>query len=94
MIVGVCRVELYLPGNGSLKEKRSQLKPLIARLRKEFNLAAAEVDLNDTWQSSVIGLVTVSNDVGRVQSLLEKTIQWIEINRPDIQVVDWEIEVI
>jgi uncharacterized protein YlxP (DUF503 family) len=94
MIVGVCRVELYLPGNGSLKEKRRQLKPLISRLRKEFNLSVAEVDLNDTWQSSVIGLVTVSNDVGRVQSLLEKTVQWIEFNRPDLQVVDWEIEVL
>ena len=77
-----------------MKEKRRQLKPLISRLRKEFNLSVAEVDLNDAWQSAAIGLVTVANDAGRVQSLLEKTIQWIELNRPDVQVVDWEIEVL
>jgi uncharacterized protein YlxP (DUF503 family) len=41
MVIGICNVELHLPGNGSLKGKRSILKPLLARLRREFNLAAA-----------------------------------------------------
>ncbi len=94
MVVGICRVELYLPGNGSLKGKRSCLKPLLVRLRREFNLAAAEVDLLDVWQSAVIGLVTVANDDGRVQTVLEQAVRWIETNRPDLQVVDWEVEVL
>lgn len=94
MVIGICRVELHLPGNGSLKEKRGQLKPLLNRLRREFNLATAEVDLHDVWQSSVIGLVTVSNDAARVQSVLGGAVRWIETNRPDLQVVDWEIEVL
>jgi len=94
MVVGTCQVELYLPGNGSLKGKRSRLKPLLSGLRREFNLAAAEVDLNDVWRSAIIGLVTVSNDAGRVHGLLEKATRWIEDHHPDIQVVDWEIEVL
>jgi uncharacterized protein YlxP (DUF503 family) len=94
MIVGICRVELHLPGACSLKDKRRRLKPLLSRLRREFNLATAEVDLNDTWQSAVIGLVTISNDAGRVHSLLEQTVHWIQDNHPDAQLVDWMIEII
>ncbi len=94
MVIGICRVELHLPGNHSLKEKRSRLKPLLAHLRKDFNLATAEVDLNDAWQSAVIGLVTVSNEAGRVHTVLERAARCIEANHPDIQVVDWEIELL
>ncbi len=94
MVVGLCRVELHLPGNDSLKGKRSSLKPLLNRLRQEFNVSAAEVDLNDTWQSAVIGLAAVANEPGRVHNVLEMAVRWIETNRPDLQVVDWEIEVL
>ena len=94
MIIGTCTVELYLPGNGSLKEKRSALKPLLLRLRKEFNLATAEIDHHDMWQSAAVALVTVGNDIGRVQQVLEQAVRWIDLNRPDLEVVDWHIEVI
>jgi uncharacterized protein YlxP (DUF503 family) len=94
MVVGICRVELYLPGNGSLKEKRSRLKPLLTHLRREFNLAAAEIDLNDVWRSAAIGMATISNDAGQAHSVLEKAVHWVEHRHPGIQVVDWEIEVL
>jgi uncharacterized protein YlxP (DUF503 family) len=94
MIIGTCVVELYLPGNGSLKGKRSILKPLLLRLRKEFNLAAAEVDYHDVWQSAQIALVSVSTDAGHVQKMLERAVQWIESHRPDLTVVDWRIELL
>jgi len=93
MIIGACIVDLHLPGNGSLKGKRSILKPLLSRLRKEFNLAAAEVDYHDVWQSAQIALVSVSTDAGHVQGLLERAVRWIEKQRPDLSVVDWRIEV-
>lgn len=94
MIIGTCVVDLYLPGNGSLKGKRSVLKPLLLRLRKEFNLATAEVDYHDVWQSAQIALVSVSTDAGHVQQMLERAVQWIESHRPDLTVVDWHIEVL
>ena len=93
MIIGACIGDLHLPGNGSLKGKRSILKPLLSRLRKEFNLAAAEVDYHDVWQSAQIALVSVSTDAGHVQGLLERAVRWIEKQRPDLSVVDWRIEV-
>ena len=94
MVIGACSVELHLPGNGSLKDKRRVLKPVLARLRREYNLAAAEVDRNDMWQSAVIAIVTVANEPGRVTAVLERAVRWIEAHRPDIQVVDWQIEIL
>ena len=94
MVIGCCIVDLHLPGNGSLKGKRSMLKPVIAQLRRHFNVAVAEVAFNDMWQSAQVALVTVSNDAGRVHGGLEKMVHWIESHYPDVQVVDWQIEVL
>ena len=43
-------IHLHLPTCGSLKEKRGRIKPLIARLHREFNVSVAEMDLQDKWQ--------------------------------------------
>ena len=94
MIIGACSIELHLPGNGSLKGKRSILKPLLIRLRREFNLAAAEVAYHDVWQSAEVALVTVANDPGRVHAVLERAVRWIETHHPEVQVVDWQIEIL
>jgi len=94
MIIGACSVELHLPGNGSLKGKRSILKPILTRLRREFNLASAEVGSNDLWQSAQVAFVTVANDAGRAHAVLEQAVRWIETHHPEVQVVDWEIEIL
>jgi hypothetical protein len=94
MVIGACTLELHLPGNASLKGKRGILKPMLAGLRREFNVSAAEVDANDAWQTAVIGLATVANDAAYVQSVLEKAAHWLEANYPNAQLVDWQIEVI
>ena len=94
MVIGSCTIELYLAGNGSLKGKRHTLKPLLTRLRREFNLAAAEVGLNDVWQSAQIAIVAVANDAGHVHAVLERAARWIEPHYPNVQVVDWQIEIL
>ena len=94
MVIGICSIELHLPGNNSLKGKRSILKPLLVRLRREFNLAAAEISSNDVWRVAEIAFVTVANDPGRVHALLERAVRWIETQHPQVQVVDWEIEML
>jgi len=94
MVIGACTVELHLPGSGSLKGKRGILKPLLARLRREFNLSTAEVGHNDAWQSADLALVTVANDTGHVHAMLEHAVRWVETQHPEVQVVDWEIEIL
>ena len=92
MIVAACVVRLYLPQSDSLKAKRSVLKSLLTRLRHEFNIATAETGLHDVWQTAEISLVTVSTDAGYAQGLLARALQWIEANRPDVDVFDSQIE--
>lgn len=94
MIVGTCLIELHLDGNESLKGKRGMLKPLLARLHKEFNISAAEVDHLDSWQTTAIALACVANNAAHVEQVLNNAVHWIEHNRPDLQVVDWQIEII
>lgn len=92
MIIGACRLHLYLPGCTSLKAKRSRIKPLLARLPREFNVAVAEVGLQDVWQSAEIAVVLVANDTARVQSQLEQVTHWVETHWPDLTVVTSQLE--
>jgi uncharacterized protein YlxP (DUF503 family) len=92
MIVGVCTLELDLPGLGSLKQKRSCLKSLIAQVHRKFHVSLAEVDLHDVWQSSTLGAAVVSTTAPHAERVLESVVRWIEDNRPDVTVVDYHVE--
>lgn len=94
MVVGVCTVQLELAGNGSLKGKRSIVKPILARVRDRFNVSAAEVDDLDAWQRANLAFVCVSNDRDYAHGLLMKVIEYIEHNRFDVNIVDYQIELI
>ena len=94
MVVGMCSIELSMPGNRSLKDKRSILKSLMARLRQKYNVSVAEVDSNEAWQRAVLGVACVSNDAGYAQGLLLAVVSAIEADRLDAQVVDYHIELL
>lgn len=84
MPVGLLILHLRLPGCSSLKEKRSRLKPLLARLHREFNISVVEYDYNDSWQQAVIACALVSNDNGQTQRSLQRVVKWIENSWPDV----------
>ena len=46
------------------------LKPLLARLRKDHNVAVAEVDDQDIWRSVVLAVVAVSAGRDPVENIL------------------------
>lgn len=93
MIVGMLLVELHLPGNHSLKGKRQVVKSLIARLHNRYNVAAAEVENNDVWQTATIGVTCVSNNAVHAREILESCVSFIEADRLDLEVRDHAIEV-
>lgn len=92
MFVATCVITLELHGVRSLKEKRSIIRSIIVRLRREFNLSVAEVDGHDAWGTAVIGLAAVGNDKAHLHSLLEKSVAWVENNRPDAPIAAYGIE--
>lgn len=92
MVVAACTIELHLPGSGSLKSKRRVVKSLIARLRNEFNVSAAEVGAQDVWQSAIIGVVCVSSSQNYAHGLLTRLVEWVEDTRLDCDLIDYQIE--
>jgi len=78
MHVGICQVQLFLPGNHSLKGKRRVLKSLLQRLKNTFNLSVAETGFQDNWQQAVVSFSVVSSDHALVNRSLDKVLDFIE----------------
>jgi len=93
MHVGALTLWLSLGGNRSLKEKRRILSSLKDRLRRQFNVAVAEVDEQDSLESAVLGIVAVSADKRHVNSQLSSVSDWVERTRlaelDDMQLELW-----
>lgn len=94
MSVGLLTLHILIPGCTSLKEKRSRLKPLLARLHREFNVSVAELDLQDSWQEAVIGCALVSNANGHTQRSLQQVARWVESSWPDVTLLDERLETV
>src|SRR6266508_2608566 len=94
LTVGVCRVQLRLPENHSLKGKRQVLKSLIARLHNRFNVSAAEVDDHDSWQIASIAVSCVSNNERHADQVMATVISFIRSERLDAEIIDYETELI
>ena len=92
-MIATLTIHLHLPACASLKEKRGRIKPLLARLHREFNVSVAEMGLQDKWQETVIVCAMVGNERGYVESALQNVAKWVEGNWTDGDVWDTKIEV-
>ena len=93
MVVGISTIFLRIPGNTSLKGKRKVVKSVIARLQNTFNASVAETGANDSHQRAEIGLAFVGNDRRRVNSKLDKALNFIE-SMQVVEIIDSEMEII
>ena len=71
MPVGLLTLEIHLPDARSLKDKRQVLRSLKDRLRARFNVAVAELDHQETWQRSQVGVVSLSSDPAHLEQSLQ-----------------------
>lgn len=94
MQVGVCRIKFRLPENLSLKGKRQVVKSITARVGDRFNVGVAEVDDQDLWQLATIGIACISNDSRLANEVLSKVVDFITNSHFDIEMLDYEIEII
>jgi uncharacterized protein YlxP (DUF503 family) len=77
VVIGSLVLTLHLPQSRSLKAKRQVVSSLIHRVRRQFNVAAAEVESLDSWQLAVIGITCVSNDRRHADEMLNKVANWV-----------------
>jgi len=93
MVIGVCRIVLLIDDAFSLKEKRHIVKSITERLKSRFNASVAEVDLNEVWKNSVIGIACVSNETAHADSMMSSMIKFVE-NDGRAEVIDYSTEII
>ncbi len=93
-MIATLTIHLYIPTCASLKEKRGRIKPLIARLHREFNVSVAEIGFQDRWQESVIVCAMVGNEHGFLESALQKVARWVEGHWTDGDVIEQRIEIV
>jgi uncharacterized protein YlxP (DUF503 family) len=91
MKIGLCVIDLYLPGTNSLKGKRQILKSIKDRIRNKFNVSIAEIEDNEKWRKTKIGVVTINNDSSQIDSILQSVIKFIDGFYP-AQIVNYQIE--
>ena len=94
MTVGLCTIKLSLPAARSLKDKRSILKSVLATIRREFNVSAAEVGENDLWHSAMLAVACVSRDSAYAHGLLTAVVKALDEGHWDLEILDYQIEML
>jgi uncharacterized protein YlxP (DUF503 family) len=80
MVIGCAEVKIHIPWVHSLKEKRSEVKSLCAKVKNKFNVSIAEVEEQDTHQKAVLGFACVAGDASLADSIVDTVINFIESN--------------
>jgi uncharacterized protein len=86
MWMGALEFDLLLGEVHSLKEKRSLIRPLIAEVRRRFELSVAEVDHLDLHRRAGIGVATVSADHAHLVEVLDAVEQLVAY-RPEVELL-------
>jgi uncharacterized protein len=91
--VAVGTVELHLPDVESLKGKRRVLKGLLQKVRQRFQVSAAEVDHQNSWQRATLAVACVSGNSRHANEVISKVMDFIEDN-VEGYVIDVELEIL
>ncbi len=92
MKIGLCVIEVYFHDSHSLKEKRAKVNKIKDRIKSKFNVAIAEIDYQDLWQRTKIGLVTIANGKDIVEKTFQSISKFIEFDLGE-NLISMEIEV-
>lgn len=75
---GIVRVDLHLPGVGSLKGRRALLNRVKAALVNDLGCSVAEVGGTDTWQRASLGLAVAASTQTGVDRVLDRVVAIVE----------------
>ena len=93
MLIGVLQVDLHIPESGSLKSKRFIVSSLKSRLRNKFNVSVAEVDGNDKWQRTTLGIAMVSNQQRFLERAKSQILNFIEVQN-QIEMLECQFDIL
>lgn len=85
---------IHLPDCHSLKEKRRRVKPILARLHREFNISVVEYGHQDAWQSCELLIACAASPGAYAEHTLTRVIDFYESHWPDLPLTSEKIEII
>ena len=91
MVAAVMEIKLYAQWVHSLKEKRSEVKRLTAKLRHTFNTSVIEAAEQDRHQTIVLGVAALVPNTAAADSLFQSILRFVETNS-DADIVSTELE--
>lgn len=94
MHIGVCQIEMHIPENHSLKDKRHVVKSIISQVRNKFEVSIAEIEHQDNWQIASLGIAYVSNDARHANEVLSRVVSFLQESRIEAEMLDYSIEII
>jgi|SRR5664279_3227486 len=86
MVVGTLTADLRLGDVHSLKTKRAVVRPIVAELRRRFEVSAAETGFHELHQRAELSVALVAADHRHVTEVLEACERLIA-GRPDIELL-------
>jgi uncharacterized protein YlxP (DUF503 family) len=86
VFVGSLELDLLLGDVHSLKEKRSVVRPVVAELRRKFEVSAAEAGHLDLHRRALIGVAVVAADASHVRDLLASC-ERLVAGRPEVELL-------
>ncbi|WP_028922915.1 DUF503 domain-containing protein [Pseudonocardia acaciae] len=86
MYVGALELDVLFGDVGSLKRKRSLVRPLLAELRRRHEVAVAEAGHLDLHRRALIGVSCVAPDAGHVIEVLDQCERMVAA-RPELELL-------
>lgn len=86
MVVGSLQFDLLLGEVHSLKEKRSVVRPIVAELRRRFEVSAAETGAQDRHRRCELAVAVVASDHAHVVAVLDGC-ERLVAGRPEVELL-------
>ncbi|MCP4309447.1 MAG: DUF503 domain-containing protein [bacterium] len=86
MFVAALRLELRIRDAQSLKEKRHVVKSVSSHVARTFGVAVSEVDYQDLWNRSALGVAAVAPQASQLDRILHSVERHMR-ERHDIELI-------
>ena len=86
MYVGCLELDLLLGDVRSLKQKRSLVRPVVAELRRRYDVSAAEAGHHDLHRRALLGVAAVAPDRAHCVEVLDSCERWVA-GRPELELL-------
>lgn len=86
MFAGVLEIDLLLGDVHSLKEKRSLIRPIVAEVRRKFEVSVAETGHLELHRRALVGVAVVGSTAAHCVEVLDGC-ERLVVGRPEAEVL-------